>query len=456
MSHAHGSHAHSSPTPSGKARPRSDWSRTHRRLLAVLVPLLVAAVAGVVWFWPGGDPDVTGEPRLDVSEDREAGVVRSTVADICPGAPTDRRPDGTIPESALCATAVVEIVTGVDDGAVVSVPVPPQVYRSGIDEGTRLTLARYPVDDLGAGAGLDGSAGSDALDTADAAAPDVAPSGNVYAWVDFSREQPLIILAIVFAVLVVAVARLRGVAALAGLALGYVTIIEFMLPAVRAGEDPVGVALSGSVVIMTVILYLAHGFSARTTTALLGTIFGLGVIAALAWWASNAAHLNGLTGEDTYTVSALTGGGDLSGIILCGTIVAGLGVLNDVTITQASAVWEVHDHSPRLGLRGLFGSGMRVGRDHLASTVYTIAFAYAGAALPTFLLIDLYSRPLGQVLTSGEIVEEVARTLVAAIGLIVAIPLTTGIAALAVTGSRHGATLGPEDERVDKAPAMPR
>lgn len=186
---------------------------------------------------------------------------------------------------------------------------------------------------------------------------------------------------------------------------------------------------------MTLVLYLAHGVSAKTTTALLGTIFGLALTAGLADWASRIGHLNGLSSEENYTLAQLTGEADLSGVILCGIIVAGLGVLNDVTITQASAVWEVRAHAPELGFRQLFVSGMRVGRDHLASTVYTIAFAYAGAALPTLILIDLYHRPLDQVLTSGQIAEEIVRTLVGAIGLILSIPVTTGVAALIVASS---------------------
>ncbi len=131
----------------------------------------------------------------------------------------------------------------------------------------------------------------------------------------------------------------------------------------------------------------------------------------------------------------MTGEADLSGLVLAGMIVAGLGVLNDVTITQASAVWEFREHSPAAGFRQLFGSGMRVGRDHLASTIYTVAFAYAGAALPTLVIIHLYQQPFSQVITSSGIAEEVVRTAIGAIGLVVAIPFTTAVAAAAVVSA---------------------
>ncbi len=131
----------------------------------------------------------------------------------------------------------------------------------------------------------------------------------------------------------------------------------------------------------------------------------------------------------------MTGQPDLSHLVLAGMIIAGLGVLNDVTITQASAVWEFREHSPTASFRELFGSGMRVARDHLASTIYTVALAYAGAALPTLVIIHLYQQPFAQVVTSSAIAEEVVRTATGAMGLVIAIPSTTAVAAAAVASS---------------------
>jgi uncharacterized membrane protein len=121
-----------------------------------------------------------------------------------------------------------------------------------------------------------------------------------------------------------------------------------------------------------------------------------------------------------------------SRIILCGIIIAGLGLLNDVTITQASAVWELHELAPTTSSGALFRGAMRIGRDHIASTVYTIAFAYAGTALPTLMLVSLYERSFRTAITSDEIAEEVVRTLVGSIGLVLAIPITTAVAVAVV------------------------
>ncbi len=439
--------------------------------MALLIPILLSTAVAGAWLWPRGEAEHGGLAVTPASGDRTAAArVLSTTATGCPGTPEDRLPDGNIPATVTCATARVVITSGKDAGARTRVAVPPPVYRSGVEPGTSVQLMFYPpaaMDDSSASSGgsgrtaqaditrndEDSTAGDDAPATAGdlAAAAQEAqnsgdpaeslgtlPDGDVYVWADFSRSTPLGILAVVFAVLVVAVGRFRGLAALAGLVIAGLAVGAFMLPALQRGENPVAVAVVCSVAIMTVLLYVAHGLSIKTTTALLGTIAGLCASAGLADWASRAAHLNGLGSEDNYTLSTLTTGADLSGVILCGIIVATLGVLNDVTVTQASAVWELQEHAPHLPARALFRSGMRVGRDHLASTVYTIVFAYCGAALPTLLLIQLYQRPLGQVLTSVDIAEELARTFIGSIGLILAIPLTTAIAAITAAASRPG------------------
>jgi uncharacterized membrane protein len=201
----------------------------------------------------------------------------------------------------------------------------------------------------------------------------------------------------------------------------------------------------GSVAIMIGVLYFAHGFSARTSTALLGTIFGLGITALLAAWSTGAAHLTGVGDENAYALVNASDQLSISSIILCGLIISGLGVLNDVTITQSSAVWELYELAPSTSARRLFAGAMRIGRDHIASTVYTIAFAYAGAALPVLILVSLYDRALIDTLTSGELAEEVVRTLVGSIGLVLAIPVTTAIA-VAVVKAVGGRGTAPEEK----------
>lgn len=420
MSGSH-SHRHVIDPASGAGRWQPDTGEpagpvTVRRgveigLAVAVVVLAVATAVGLGLLWQHGPaPKAPLAATMYADGTIQQASVISARAFTCPGLPDDRLPDGSIPSAVTCGAVQARLVSGARSGETISVQVAPQIFRSGINPGDRIDVVRTPP---AAGAGL------------------------AYAWVDFHRELPLGVLAVVFVLLVVAVARLRGIAAIIGLGLTLLTVLKFMLPALRAGEDGLAVAVVGSAAILIVILYLAHGVSTKTTTALLGTLAGLGVTAGLAAWAGAAAHLNGLTSQDNDTLSLLTDNGNLAGLVLCGIILAGLGVLNDVTVTQASAVWELHEQAPHLPAARLFASGMRIGRDHLASTVYTIVFAYAGAALPTLLLIDIYRQPLGQVLSSGQIAEEVVRTLVGVIGLILAIPLTTALAAAVVTAGRR-------------------
>ena len=163
------------------------------------------------------------------------------------------------------------------------------------------------------------------------------------------------------------------------------------------------------------------------------------VTAGLAAWAVNATALTGTSGHNAYQLASLTNGMSLSGMILCGLVISGLGVLNDVTITQSSAVWELHEMAPHTTAKELFNSAMRIGRDHIASTVYTIAFAYAGSALPVLLMVSLYEQPLLTALTGAELAEEIVRILVGSIGLVLAIPVTTAVAVAVVKATGRGA-----------------
>jgi uncharacterized membrane protein len=189
-------------------------------------------------------------------------------------------------------------------------------------------------------------------------------------------------------------------------------------------------------------VYVAHGVSARTTTALLGTLGSLALTALLAAVFVSATHLTGLASEETTSLQSAVGDVSLSGLVLAGIVIGSLGVLNDVTVTQASAVWEVHAANPSQSRRRLYSSGMRVGRDHIASTVYTLVLAYAGASLPLLILFSVAGQNLTNVLTGDLVGVEIVRTLVGSIGLVAAVPLTTALAAIVVATS--GRSVEPE------------
>ena len=151
-------------------------------------------------------------------------------------------------------------------------------------------------------------------------------------------------------------------------------------------------------------------------------------------YAVDAVRLSGL-GHDAEFLRTLTPDLDFRAVLTCAIIIAGLGILNDVTITQSSSVWELRAAAPEMSRRRLYASAMRIGRDHIASTIYTIVFVYAGTAIAALMLIALYDRSFPDVVSSDAIAEEIVRTLASAIGLVLAVPATTAIAAATVSGA---------------------
>ncbi|UUL77935.1 YibE/F family protein [Pseudarthrobacter sp. Fe7] len=410
--HSHASLDHSEPTPQAMAAR----SKANRILAAVLIPLALLTLAGMAALWPSGSKEgvsLANPYSTAPGVTFDTGTIQNVVTENCQQGTSQQ---GTSPQGSQqppgqgsgCTFAFTEPDKG---GSPVKVVINPDVASShGVKPGDQI---RYL--NLSKVQGAAGSQGSPA-----------------YIFVDFVRTVPIVLLAVLYAVVVIAVARWRGLRALIGLVGAYFVLANFLLPGLVEGKPPLLLALVGSTVIMIGVLYFAHGFSARTSTALLGTIFGLAITALLAAWATDAANLAGVGSHDAATLVNTSHNISISGVILCGLIISGLGVLNDVTITQSAAVWELYELAPASSARKLFTSAMRIGRDHIASTVYTIAFAYAGAALPILIIVMLYDRPLMDTLTSAELSEEVIRTLVGSIGLVLAIPVTTLIAVLVV------------------------
>jgi uncharacterized membrane protein len=398
-SHSHGPDP-DAPPPTEEAlglRRRAVWL-----MLLLLVPVALATVVGLFVLWPSGAP-TRAQQAADIQMPPGTTYPEGRVVSVEP-VPCGSEAPGQAPQ---CATAVMEVLDGEGKGDFQQIELSPDIVAAGVEKGDVFVLSR----DAG------------------------AEGGPAYGFSDYARGTPIVVLAIAFALVVGLVARWRGLASLIGLGFAFFMLFRFILPGLLAEESPTLVSLVGTSAIMFVVLYLAHGFSARTTTALIGTLFGLTLVAVMGSLAVSAARLTGLTTEETVALQGYDPTLNFSGLVLAGVVVAGLGVLNDVTITQASAIWQLREVSPELTWRQLYSRGMAVGRDHIASTVYTIVFAYAGAALPLLLLFELYTRPFTVSLFSSAVAEEVIRTLVGAIALVLAVPLTTVIGAFFATAA---------------------
>jgi uncharacterized membrane protein len=257
-----------------------------------------------------------------------------------------------------------------------------------------------------------------------------ADPGFDYLYSDHQRRSALLLLAVLFAVVVIAVGRLRGLAALVGLAVSIGVILWFMVPSMLDGHSAPVVAIVSASAIAFAVLYITNGVNTMATVALLATLAALALTVVLATIFTDLAHLTGTANEDALLVQLGTSSVNLKGLVLAGMVIGALGVLDDITVTQVSAVSELRQAQPNASFRKIYRAGMRVGRDHVASTVNTLALAYAGAALPLLILFTLAHQSLGTVANSEAVAVEIVATLVGSIGLVAAVPVSTWLATL--------------------------
>ncbi|SOR80642.1 YibE/F-like protein [Streptomyces chartreusis NRRL 3882] len=389
-------------------------------IAAVLIPFAAAVLVGLAVLWPGGAPP---HERTGVGFDRQTqqASVTKVVAVSCKEAGASGVPptgdtstaegsSAVQQEKGTCKRATIRVDSGKDKGRTFTEIVQPDQSRQ-LHEGQKVVVAYEPS----------------------------APKDLQYSVTDINRRLPMALLAGIFALAVVVVGRLRGVMALVALAISFLVLNFFILPAILQGSNPLLVAVVGASAIMLIALYLCHGLSARTSVAVLGTLVSLLLIGVLGSLFIDWAALTGNTDDNTGLIHGLYPTIDMSGLLLAGVIIGSLGVLDDVTVTQTSAVWELHEANPSMGWRGLYRAGIRIGRDHIASVVNTLVLAYAGAALPLLLLFSIAQSGVGTVANSELVAEEIVRTLVGSIGLVASVPVTTALAALVVSADRSGA-----------------
>ena len=398
------SHSQLPPGVQGSPAGWRAW-RSDRALFAVLVFVGlagVAAVLGLVLLWPTGEGRDAAREQADeigLTYQRLAATVLEVTDRVCSySAPDDPQ---------ACRSITVLVGEGPDEGAQVALPEFSLKYD-------RIAIRISPGDKVILG---------------------YEDSNDYYFFVDRDRRTPLVWLAVLFAVVVVALGRLRGGLALAGLAATLVVLVAFAAPSVLDGNDPVLVAVVAAALIAFASLYLTHGLSTNTTVALAGTLASLGLTLGLSWVFFGLADFTGLATDEGLTIPLIAADIDLASLLLGGAIIGALGALDDVTVTQVATVAELRYRSPGLGARQLIASGIRVGREHIAATVNTLLLAYAGAGLPLLLLFAVSDQSLAMVANSELIAVEIVRTLCGSMGLVAAVPVTTVLAALVTAGA---------------------
>jgi uncharacterized membrane protein len=251
---------------------------------------------------------------------------------------------------------------------------------------------------------------------------------NAY-FVDFVRAMPIFWLTVIFAIAIIVISRWKGARALLSMAFSLYVIIEYIIPRILNGEDPLWVSIVGSIVLLGVTLYLTYGWNLKTHSSVISMVLVLLLTGALSALFVVFTRLNGTGDENVmFLMQMMENPLNLRGLLLGGMIIGALGVLDDLVTTQSAAVFELHHANPNLGFRALYNAAMRIGQDHVAATVNTLVLAYAGASLPMLLMFSLGHGNYGYIINFSFIAEEIVRTLVGSLGLIAAVPLATAIA----------------------------
>ncbi|GAA4449958.1 YibE/F family protein [Phytohabitans houttuyneae] len=414
-----GGHAHSHTH--GGDRPHHQ--RAGRTALIVLAVAAAATVAAMALLWPRGD--VGGDQAA--GEAQVTGDVVAVAITPCPELPDSPQvvPRGGPQE---CGTVTIKLTSGPDKGQQIETDKPRGPGSPEVGEGDHLTLIH-----------TEGTA-----------------SGVAYQILDHQRGNGLWVLVVAFALAVVAFGRLRGLAALGGLAITFGVLLFFIVPAILDGRSPLLVAVVGSTAIMLSVLYLTHGFTVPTTVAVLGTLASLTLTGLLAAAATAALHLTGVGTEETNFLTIAYSDVNMQGLLLAGILIGSLGVLDDVAVTQAVTVSELAHANPALSATRLYRAAARVGRAHITSVINTLVLAYAGASLPLLILLAAGNARLGESLTSQMLSQEIVRSVVGTMGLIAAVPITTALAAFAATRKPKSKPAAPAAAPTPPAPRRRR
>ena len=406
------SHSHDHDLPGGGWE---FWLRSPRLrgVLAILVISFIGAIVGLIVLWPNGEgrtAAIESADAIGLATDRVRATVVSSSNQTCSFALPDNPVD--------CRLLSLDILEGPDAGSQIALPEINLQIERGLPE----------------------------FDPGDTIILGFAPPTNTYFYEDVERSNTLIVLTVIFVVVVIAFARVRGALALVAMAVSVLILVGFVAPSVLDGNNPIAVALVAAIIIAFVSLFLSHGVTPTTAVALAGTVCALGLTLVLSWVFFGLAQFTGFADSDALLLPVLNQDLQVSSLLLGGAIIGALGALDDVTVTQVATVAELRHRNPEMPASELIASGIRVGRDHIAATVNTLLLAYAGASLPVLLLFAASDQSLGIVANSEVIAVEIARTLCGSIGLIAAVPLTTGLAATVLPPTEESSIPGETPE----------
>ncbi|MBP6994186.1 YibE/F family protein [Candidatus Woesebacteria bacterium] len=253
-----------------------------------------------------------------------------------------------------------------------------------------------------------------------------AQGKRVVSIIERDRTIPYLVLAALFVATVVVVGRLQGGIAIIAMALSFMLLVTVTIPQIIAGVDPIVVSLLTALIIVPLTFYLSHGLNQKTSLAILATLIALAITGFMSAFFTQITPLTGYASDEAAAITLRFGDMlKMSNLLIAGMIISSMGILDDVTIAQIGIVQSLHKAKPNMHARQLFLEAMKLGRDHIASLVNTLILVYVGAALPMFLLVYKSDAPLWVVIQREVVAEEIVRTLVSSVGIILAVPIAT-------------------------------
>ncbi len=253
------------------------------------------------------------------------------------------------------------------------------------------------------------------------------PDQDVYNFVTVNRSTQIFIILGIFIAAIVLLTKKQAFRSLGSLFLSMLLLFLVLVPLLLKGYPPVLIATLFGFCVLSLSIFITHGFNKQSLVSFLGSFFSIIVAVVILEAVVQNTLLTGIINEEIQLLSFDIPGLRLVGIISASIVIGILGVLDDITITQVAVVRELSsDHS--LSKKEIFLKALNVGKDHISALVNTLVFAYVGAVLPMMMFVSLLEIPFYVLVSQEFIFIEIIRSLVGAIALALAVPVTTWLA----------------------------
>lgn len=251
---------------------------------------------------------------------------------------------------------------------------------------------------------------------------------NVY---NYNRVPAIILVALAFVGALIAICGWRSLRILVGLVFTFVSIMYLLLPLALKGWSTVPVTMVLVTVTATVSFWLLGGWQPKTLGATLGCFCGVAGAAILGSLAAEMLHVSAYQMDEAEALLLARGdtGLKLEGLLLSGILISAEGAVMDTAMSVASAMAELKEKKPEIGLTELFRSGMHIGKDTTGTMANTLVLAFAGSSFNMMILIYSYQVSFLQLMNTDFVAVELVRSVAGSLGIILTVPCVAIITA---------------------------